>query len=668
MAAFMQHSFPVSPMIQLPAADGAAQRVLIVSMPLATPEFPGLGPTVIRSTLNRDGVPCDILYGNLVFSRIVKGDPWVERQLTKLATTEIIFSPYYFDTTHEAAASYLHDYLHELSVDPSRLTAERFHGLVDAAGQCLDEIFDTVRWEHYDIVGFSTMMQQTVASLALARRIKAHHPEIHIVFGGANAAKPMGEEMLRSFPEIDLVVDGEADAIVTPLVRQLRARPGEPPTVGGVLYRDADGGVQRTGDAAPFTDLDSLPFPDYEPFFAQLEANGIDHVQPYLQIETSRGCWWGQKHHCTFCGIDDLILTYRSKSNERVLDEILTLSEKHAYADFFTVDSIINLEFLRTLLPRLGELREEAGLDLSFFFESKSNLHREQMQIFRYGGVNSVQPGIESFSDHVLELMNKGSTGARQVQCLKLLAESNIIANWNLIYRNPGETAEDYRRQIDVIPYLHHLPPLHGEGLIPMLLNRYAPYHNTPEQFGITNIRPLEWYEQVFVQDGLDLDKLAFYFEYDHPTLDDEELAALHTRLNEAIDRWRECWRENALVQRRGPGFVEIEDRRRLPAADGTIEERDVAFVIEDVWAEVFTACDLVTTRAKLARQFDGRVDEAELEAFLDAVHAERLVYRSESGQIVNLPLLLESRDRFRRVPDDLETLRAPERSEPVPA
>lgn len=620
-------------------------------MPLATPEFPGLGPTLIRSILERDGIACDILYGSLVFSRIAQGDPWVEHQLTKLAASEIIFSPYYFDTTPGAAADYLHEYLRRLSGQPELLSKERVRRLVDMAGRCLDEIDAAVPWERYDIVGFSTMMQQTVASLALARRVKEHHPDIHVVFGGANAASPMGEELLRSFPEIDIVVDGEADAIVTPLVRALRDRPGQQPPVPAVLYRDAGGAVRRTAPAQPLRALDDLPVPDYAPFFAQMSANGINHVQPYLQIETSRGCWWGQKHHCTFCGIDDLVLQYRSKSSQRVLDEILTLSERHAYVDFFAVDSIIPIDFVRTLLPQIGLLRAHGELDLSFFFESKSNLTRAQMQTFRFGGVNSIQPGIESFSDHVLELMDKGATGARQVQCLKLMAESNVIANWNLIYKNPLETADDYRHQIAAIPFLHHLPPLHGEGLTQMLLNRYAPYHSAPERFGITNIRPLEWYPHVFAREGLDLDALAFYFEYDHPTLEDAELADLHRELGAAIERWRASWREDALVQRRGPGFVEIEDRRVLPGANGRDEVRDEVVVVTGVWAEVFTACDEVTTYSGLVKRFAHRVAEEELQAFLDELHARRLLYRSESGQIVNLPLLLASRDRHRHVP-----------------
>jgi ribosomal peptide maturation radical SAM protein 1 len=629
----------------------SGKRVLILLMPMATPEFPGLGPTLIRSILVSQGEPCDIVYGNLVFSRVIGGDAFVEHQLSKVAAAEILFTPYYFDTPREDAAEYLRDYVSHLVENPRTLTTERFTRLVDAAGRCLDELYSGIRWEDYDVVGFSVMMQQTVASLALARRIKAEHPHIRIVFGGPSTSLPMGDEMIRSFPEIDVVVEGEADAAITPLVRELRARPQGPFTVPGVLYRAPDGSIRHTGPAVPFHDLDSLPAPDYEPFFTQLEALGIRHVQPYIQIETSRGCWWGEKHHCTFCGIDDTVLKYRSKSDGVVIREILTLAARHQYPDFFSVDSIINHRSYKTLLPALGQLRDEEESDISFFFESKSNIKREQVQAYRHGGVNAVQPGVESFDDHILSLMNKGTTAARQIQCVKLLSEFGLVPNWNLIYRLPGETAEDYRRTVEIIPLLHHLPPLHGEGLIPMLLNRFAPYHNTPEQFGITNIRPLDWYRHVYPRPGIDLDRLAFYFEYDHPNHQDAELDARHAELEQAIWTWRACWRPDALLQTRGPGFVQVHDRRAFPGPGGVPEERDVLTTLVDVWAEIFTACDEVTTEAELLRAFSDRVPGDDLLGFLAQLAADRLVYRSPGGQVVNLPLLLEARERQGTLP-----------------
>jgi ribosomal peptide maturation radical SAM protein 1 len=629
------------------------KRVLILMLPFATPEFPGLGPTLIRSVLEREGLPADIFYGNLLFSRLVEGDPFVDRELAQLPWCEIAFTPYYFGTSPSAAAERLRHYALRLVADPGAHPRERFEQIVANAGHFLDLLFEAIPWERYDIVGFSVIMGQTVASLAVAKRIKSRYGGVRTIFGGPNTSWPMGAEMLRSFPEIDFILEGEADETVAPLVRAIRSSSGVPSRLGGLMYRDDEGRVRRAGDVAPVHDLDALPVPDFGPFFEQMERFGLRHVQPYLSIETSRGCWWGSKHHCTFCGIDDILMKFRSKSPAHILDEITTLSARHRYTEFFAVDSIINLSFCNELLPILGRLRAEHGWDFNFFFESKSNIRREQAQLFRYGGVNSVQPGLESFSDHILRLMDKGTSGARQIQCLKFLAEQEIFPNWNLIYRNPGETPQDIRGTIAVIPFLHHLLPLHPGGLIQMQVNRFAPYHNDPGRYGLGNVRAKPYYRDIYPDDRIDHEMLAFYFDYDYEDPNEEELKELYRELHRTVEVWRECYREDALLQARGPGFVRIVDRRVHPGPLGVPEDRgETITVLDGPWAEVFSSCDEVRSQDGLVRDFSGIIPEGEILAFLDRMVAQRLIYRSPSGQLINLPLLRESRERYQPVPE----------------
>ena len=59
-----------------------------------------------------------------------------------------------------------------------------------------------------DLVGFTSMFTQNLASVALARRLKAHRPSIVTVLGGANCESPMGEEYARKLDPIDFVFSG----------------------------------------------------------------------------------------------------------------------------------------------------------------------------------------------------------------------------------------------------------------------------------------------------------------------------------------------------------------------------------------------------------------------------------------------------------------------------
>ncbi|MBA2935165.1 RiPP maturation radical SAM protein 1 [Sphingomonas sp. CGMCC 1.13654] len=646
----------LSPLFASDPADGP--KVLMVTMPWAPPDFPGLGPALIRSILLRDGIPCDILYANLIFSRLLRSDPFIDRELPKLPMCELAFSPYYFEKSKNEAVDELHSAILELAADPSAMTRESVVDIVDRAGECLDIVFDGVRWEDYDIVAFATMMQQSVASLALAKRLKDRYPKIRTLFGGANTTRPMGLEMMERFPEIDFMLEGEVDGTITQFVEQYREQGCGSFDLPGLHYRDERGRVKDGGPGGQFYNLDSLPYPDFLPFLEQLERQELYEIEPTIPFETSRGCWWGAKHHCTFCGLHDDQLKYRTKSVERVIDEILTLARRYQRTEFFAVDSIINHKAFQDLLPVLNRLRETEGYDFTFFFETKSNLKRENAQIFRNGGVTYVQPGVESFGDHVLKLMDKGTTGARSIQCLKVLGESDIFVAWNLLYGFPGETEDDYVELLEAIPFLHHFLPLHEGGLTPVQLNRYAPYHNVPDKYGITDIHPKDHYGKVFASPDIDHDRLAFAFDYAHQGSSNERLKELQLELWKAIANWRDVYVPDSLLQRRGPGFVEITDKRTLTVSALGGAPDAVVTILEAPWADVFSYLDEVHTEAQVLREFERSIPLADLSAFLDRMVCARLIYRSPSRELLTLPLLLESRchqPREVRIPDKIE-------------
>lgn len=619
---------------KVPAAPATGEpRVLLVLTPWAAPYFPGISVALLRTILVEQGVPCDLAFLNLLFSKLTGGDPLYEDQIAFGTIAELAFTPYYFDTPPQDAARTLHEYYRAPNLGGAGERLEPYERLLQISGRWVDEAYASVRWEDYDIVGFSLMFQQTLSSLAIARLVKRDHPHITIICGGPSCAEPMGEELVRSFPEIDYVVTGEGDAVIAPLVRHIRETPDAPCDLPGVIARMPDGFRRSRRPAAPFMALDSLPTPDYGPYFERLAELGLSHFHPVLYLENSRGCWWGQKHHCTFCSIEDSVMKYRTRSVERVLEDVLTLSERHQVTSFLTADNILDHRAYRTLLPRLRELREEHEFDFTFFFELKANLTREQVRLLRDAGVAQVQPGIESFSDHILKLMNKGCTGISQLQTLKYFAEFDIEPVWNVIYMNPGERPDDYYEMAAMVRSMHHLPPLQQHNQVQMLLQRFNLYFQDPEAHGVRDIRPQAFYKLVFPDERVDHAKLAYFFDYAHDCHDDPELRAAHKVFLGALDTWRDAHRPNMLLQRRGPGFVEIDDRRH---GDGE------TIVLEGLEHDIFVALDSVRVQERVVSELADRADRAEVEGVIDDLVERALVYRSPVGQCLNLPLLKE--------------------------
>lgn len=606
-------------------------RVLLVLMPWANPSFPSLALGLLNPLLKREGIECETLHANVIGAHRLDDPETYDGFSTDLAS-ELVFSAHYYDLDRDATAARLAEHLSRGELSPSGEQGF-FAGILDWAGALLDELVATVNWERVDVVGFSVTFQQTAASLALVRRVKACHPHVRVLFGGASCDGDMGPEMLRAFPEIDYVYVGEADQQIAAAIREIAGRddPGAPVLTPGLAARAPDGTVIATG-TAPFTrDLDALPVPDFEEYFALLERLGNSWINPRLYVEHSRGCWYGEHRACSFCGLAEM--TYRRKSADRARDEILELARAHRITDFYMSDNILDFRYFKDLLPELAHLRHDDGMDLTLFYELKSNLSEKHVQMLAAAGVSIVQIGIESFEDHVLKLMRKGSTALRQVQSLKHLYGHGIHSVWNIIYGNPGEVAEDYARMAALFDDLDCLPPPEIGHVGPMMLQRFSRYWRDPDNWNVTGIHPKPLYAEIFPSESIDHSQLACFFDYHHEHQRDEELAAAQDEMVQAIVRWRERFVPYSLVFVQGGSWVKVIDRRVTNGADGS----PVTTVLRGPEADVLLYCDWSKGFRKLRNRYAGREDE--LNEALDNLMSRRLLIRDANDTYLSLPI-----------------------------
>jgi ribosomal peptide maturation radical SAM protein 1 len=494
--------------------------------------------------------------------------------------------------------------------------------------RCLSELFKA----DPAIVGFTTSFAQNLSSLALARLIKQSRPDVAVIFGGANCDGPMGVALHRLYDSIDYVVRGEAEPVLPQLCRELLAGVAPSPQPG-LCYRDGVASV-----AVPMgglrTPADQLAIPDYREFFDRVERSPLRNdllPEVRLPIETSRGCWWGRKMHCTFCGLNGSSMLYASKSPVRAWQEVLELARRHSRVDFEAVDNIIDMDYIREFLPMAAEARRE-GLDFSFFYETKANLTHEQVRGLRDAGVNRIQPGIESLSSPILRLMRKGVTAMQNIRLLKWAARYGIQLTWNIIYGFPSEQPDEYRRMASLVPSLVHLKP---PALVRLLLQRFSPYHEDPSAWGIRITGPASYYRFVYGFDERDLMEVAYDFTFEYDDARDPENYVLPLR--DAVKLWDESWRGGgfrSLRYWRGPGFVRIRDLRPgLPKRD---------YLLSELEAEIYLRCESgATPRAicdSLAANDVADLNDTEVRDFLDSLADMRLLY-VEDGRYLSLAL-----------------------------
>lgn len=442
----------------------------------------------------------------------------------------------------------------------------------------LDTVVDAFPWQETAVVGFSSTFQQNTASFALARRLKQRYPHIFTVFGGANFDGDMGPELVRTVDCIDAAVIGEADDAF-PLLLTALAAGADVGAVPGVARR-VDGQVRVTRPLPPTHRLDDLPVPDYEEYFTRAEDAGIlprvGHRKVWLPIETARGCWWGAKHHCTFCGLNAATMQFRSKSPQRVLAELVQQARRYRSFHFEAVDNVLDVAYLKNLFPVLSA----SETDYEFFYEVKANLSREQLRLMARAGVTYIQPGLESLSSHVLRLMRKGVRAAQNVNLLRWCRYYGIRVSWNLLWGFPGETEQDYAEQAAVMPHLLHLPPPSGADRI--WLERFSPLFTGQGTPPLSDRAPERSYRYVYPE-NVDLEQVAYFFDY---TLEGGLPDSAYAAVRRSVAAWSDSWKADrppALTYWSAPHFVQICDERQQ-GQDGT-------YTFEDTLADLYLAC-----------------------------------------------------------------------------
>jgi ribosomal peptide maturation radical SAM protein 1 len=443
----------------------------------------------------------------------------------------------------------------------------------------LDALVAGYPWDEARVVGFSSTFQQNAASFALARRLKARWPRVVTIFGGANFDGDMGPELVRTIDCIDVAIVGEADTALPGVLAAL-AEVADPGAVPGAARR-AGTEVVTTPPQAPLDRLDDLPVPDYDEYFERAEALGLlaptGRRTTWIPFESARGCWWGAKHHCTFCGLNGSSMAFRSKSPQRVLRELSTLARKHRSFRFEAVDNILDVEYLKALFPALAD----SSTMYEMFYEVKANLTRAQLRLMALAGVTHCQPGLESLSSQVLRLMRKGVTAAQNVNVLRWSRYYGIQVAWNVLWGFPGETEQDYTEQAALVPHLLHLPPPSGANRV--WLERFSPLYREPAQFGVRSRTPEPSYRYVY-PGRVDLDRIAYFFDYE---LDTGVPAEVYDTLARAVREWTAAWRDGPRPTLRywsAPGYLQIYDARR-PGSEGT-------YTFEGLLADVYLACD----------------------------------------------------------------------------
>jgi ribosomal peptide maturation radical SAM protein 1 len=360
------------------------------------------------------------------------------------------------------------------------------------------------------------------------------------------------------------VVRGEGDVSFPELVERIGADQ-EYAAIPGLCWRRPDGSVVANAMARSPLPPAAMVAPVFAEYFERFAASKARvWSEPRLVLESARGCWWGEKHHCTFCGLNGSFMQFRSKSPDTFVAELLASVERHKILEVSVVDNILDMSYLGSVLPAITA----SGYDLRIHYEIKANMKRDKLRILRAAGVSHVQPGIENLSSRILKLMDKGVTGCLNVRLLRDAESVGMQSAWNYLFGFPAERDEDYDQVIEQFPALHHLVPPESVG--DLMIERFSPYFNRPE-LGFGKVTAASSYRVIYDLPEQELYGLCYFFDSERRGIGEETAR----RLREATESWTQAYYDMSrftcsdladeiiLVNTR-PGF----DWRVLPVSD----------------------------------------------------------------------------------------------------
>lgn len=317
-----------------------------------------------------------------------------------------------------------------------------------------DEIFDEMTPEAVDrairendirVVGIGAMTCEMPQAVAEARRLKAVHPDLKIVFGGPH---PSGdpEECLRT-GVVDYVIVGEGEIGLANLLDAIRQN-HDVTTIAGV-WSITDNKIISNG-RAPVPDIESLPRPAYELLdlerYWKLDSPWHFPKSPRaVQFITERGC----PYQCSYCH-DIHTKKFRALSPEAVLDQMEWLVRDHGVREFMIVDDIFNFNLERAKTICRGIVDRKLDIHLQFPNGVRGDRFDEELiALMKQAGTHYMAIAIETVSMKFQKLVRKNLKIDRARQSLTWARNNDIEVSGFFMIGFPGETQQEVRATLD---------------------------------------------------------------------------------------------------------------------------------------------------------------------------------------------------------------------------
>ncbi|MBW4721837.1 KedN5 family methylcobalamin-dependent radical SAM C-methyltransferase [Saccharothrix obliqua] len=336
-----------------------------------------------------------------------------------------------------------------------------------------------------DVLAFSVLGWNYHAFGALAETFKQINPDGWVVFGG-NHVSHQAERVFGTFPDVDVVVNGEGEFTFRELLlANLDGRSTDAlHDIQGISFR-ADGGITTTEDRPRLENLDEIGSPVLTGSVPLLGDDGEFRYDVAL-LETNRGC----PYKCSFCYWGGAVgQRVRAFSRERLRQEVEVFAQHKVHtivlcdANFGMLP--IDVEFIEDVIA----IREKYGFPKSIetsWAKNKSKVFYKIVKMMKEAGLHSsFTLALQTLDDNTLDLMSRRNMKVNDWEELaEWLDREGMQCYAELIWGAPGETVESFIKGYDRLAA--HVSRV---AVYPMLILPNTTYHQDRKRFGLVTVR-----------------------------------------------------------------------------------------------------------------------------------------------------------------------------------
>ena len=203
-----------------------------------------------------------------------------------------------------------------------------------------------------------------------------------------------------------------------------------------------------------------------------------------LPVQSSRGCYWGK---CSFCD-QGFGQNFNVKDPNKLVDEFLDIKKKYGINKFEFIDESVGPNYLL----ELSNCLKNSNADINYFIDARleNSFSQDILKHAFESGLKMILWGVESGSDKVMELINKGIDVSKRIEILKRSSDEGI---WNfafIFFGFPAETYSDALKTIDLI--VNNKDVIHSYGRSVFTMGKHTRLKEEPQKYGIVQIFPSE--------------------------------------------------------------------------------------------------------------------------------------------------------------------------------